>query len=105
VSAHIDSSGIVCCGNCGAHLVVACSAKCADADTDLTQYEVNPIAALPKPRRERETRSRVTTCTWPGCSDPVAPYRGVGQPPRRCVNHKTKKYSPTGRVFGDRAAA
>ena len=109
-----NAAGVAIC-SCGSELEVRCTGGCVEPNV---VFE-NAIAAMPKPSGPphiplafprhkpgdppRQYPRKV--CNWPGgCSADVEPYSGVGQPPKRCSAHKTKRYDRTGQKFG-RASA
>jgi hypothetical protein len=74
--------GVACCGKCGSHLEIVCSAGCEDAEpefqTDYSLYRRVLRARIAKPSH----------CTYPGCTDPIAPRDKAGRPPTQCVKHR-----------------
>lgn len=104
MSVTTDNSGVACCGNCGADVVVACSGGCEHPDV---QFRKDFIGSLPKPpgpahsrpifpRHKKGEPPRILPpkiCNVIDCTDEVEAYSGKGQPPKRCTKHKTKRYT------------
>lgn len=96
---HTDNSGVACCGNCGSHVVVACSGGCAEPDV---MFRKDYIASLPKPKGPEPGKARVPkgpkVAKYPPpthcfCGEPVAKRRvkGRGRPPTKCETHVVRK--------------
>jgi hypothetical protein len=96
MSITVANSGEACCGNCGAHVVVACSGGCENPDV---QFRENYIASLPVPRSKElpripvSTEKPIGTCTYRRCTDPIAPRKpGVrGRAPKTCEKHLAQR--------------
>lgn len=77
--------GIACCGDCGAHLEIVCSAGCKDSEPQF-QKDYSLLHRAPKLRGEKPTH-----CTYEDCTDPIAPRNlPIGRPPTTCAKHLEK---------------
>lgn len=110
MSITVANSGEACCGNCGAHVVVACSGGCENPDV---QFRKDYIASLARPRGNELPRNlrkqfqpRATSaakpariekpegmCTYGKCTDDIAPRKpGVrGRAPKTCEKHLAQR--------------